>query len=170
MGQRSATFRLPFRPPVRFAQHQMRLEHQLLPLSRALVRGQEQTSGDLAELASRLLDYGQGRRHQRSPHRIAKAHYRNVVGPLHSPRTQRPEHARGEDYAAAEDRVRRRRERQQVERALPSKVKAEWPQPNVLLVEAETRLLERSSVSLQAFASSRDALEPVHEGDTAMPA
>src|SRR5260370_4685657 len=163
MGQRSATFRLLCESPVRFTQNQVRLEHQLLPLVRAHVRGQEQASGDLAELAGRLLDHGQGAPDQRSPRRIAKASDRNVPGPAHPPRTQGPEHARGKDHAAAEDRVRPWRERQQIERALPSVVTAERPQPNGLLVEAETRLLESGSGSLQPFASSPDALEPPHQ-------
>src|SRR5260370_7794118 len=93
MGQRSATFRLPCESPVRFTQNQVRLEHQLLPLVRAHVRGQEQASGDLAELAGRLLDHGQGGRDQRSPRRIAKADDRNFLRPAHPPPTPGPQHA-----------------------------------------------------------------------------
>src|SRR5260370_2963670 len=92
MGQRSATFRLPCESPVGFAQNQVRLEHQLLPLIRALVRGQEQAGGDLPELAGPLLDYRHGRGLQRSPRPIAQADDRNVLGPTYSSRTQGPEH------------------------------------------------------------------------------
>src|SRR5258708_15542847 len=168
IGQRSATWTLAGRASVGYTQHQGRLKYQLLALGVTLVRRHEQSSGDLTQLTGRLLDHGQGRRHQRRPGGVAKPDHGDVLRPAHSASAERPEHASGQNHAAAEDGVRPRRQREHVERALPPVLKGEGTQAYVFLVVCKARLFESRPITSETFARSGNAGQSVHERDATM--
>src|SRR5262249_18118584 len=135
MRQKSGT-RDPLQnePPMRLAQDQMRLQHQPLALARVTIRRHQQACGGLSQLATGLLDHGQGRGDERRPDPIAVADHGDVLRPAKPARAERPDHARGQDSAAAEDGVRPLWQREEVERSLAAVLDGERAQPDVPLV------------------------------------